>query len=190
MRRRHATHTAGHPRELNLWVSNWHEGGGAEDENGLTPLMRRIFEDVGYDLLVTSSNAEFRDRCAPSGHPAWLRGRWVLPSVGTFEMGERKFVSILDGFGKLHEFAFGAGEVCATYRTMRTGFYNESLEAGEIGPRPARKCLGKVSEMSRKCLVTPARGAAHTSHARPTKLEPPPRRGSSASRGTYLRRVA
>jgi hypothetical protein len=28
-------------------------GGGAEDENGLTPLTRRIFEDVGYDLKFT-----------------------------------------------------------------------------------------------------------------------------------------
>ena len=46
-------------------------------------------------------------------------------------MGEQAFVSILDGFAKLHEFRVGE-DVCATYRTMRTGFRlcgNQSFEA-------------------------------------------------------------
>lgn len=93
--------------------------------------------DVGYDLLVETALDEFADRCEPSTHPAWLRGQWVIPSVGRFELGER-FVSILDAFGKLHAFEFREGEARARAGIARSASPSTPRTNGESPRRSAR----------------------------------------------------
>ncbi|CAK0897845.1 unnamed protein product [Prorocentrum cordatum] len=93
-------------------------------------------EDVGYHRLFETANDEFDNRCAPSmgkEMPKYLQGgSFVIGSVGQQEMGDRHFVGYLDAFGKYTRYTVEDGQVCATYRMMRTGFYNNSVEAGTI----------------------------------------------------------
>mmetsp|Transcript_34391 Transcript_34391/g.109177 ORF Transcript_34391/g.109177 Transcript_34391/m.109177 type:complete len:530 (+) Transcript_34391:57-1646(+) len=99
------------------------------------PLYARAGEDIGYNLLWTDALDEFSDRCvkASAPIPAWAHGDFIIPSVGRFEMGDRRFVGQLDAFGKMQRFELRGDEVCATYRMMATGFYNQSREANTIG---------------------------------------------------------
>mmetsp|Transcript_89722 Transcript_89722/g.178383 ORF Transcript_89722/g.178383 Transcript_89722/m.178383 type:complete len:548 (-) Transcript_89722:47-1690(-) len=92
-------------------------------------------EDVGYEGLFTTALDEFHHRCQDIQQPlpAWASGDFIIPSLGQFEMGGQHFVGFMDAFGKLHRFELKDKQVCATYRMMRTGFYNESLKAGTIG---------------------------------------------------------
>lgn len=112
-------------------------------------------EDVGYHRLFETANDEFDNRCMPlQGNPVpkWLHdGSFVIGSVGQQEMGDRHFVTYLDAFGKYNRFTFRDGEVCGTYRMMRTGFYNNSLNAGTIAPdllfyetEPPRSCFNPL----------------------------------------------
>jgi len=104
-------------------------------------------EDIGYELLFKTAKDEFNRRCAPATLPAWAKGDFVIGSVGLQEMGDRHFVGYLDAFGKYNKFSLEGDQVCATYRIMRTGFYNESVKANTIGPgllfyetEPPRHC--------------------------------------------------
>lgn len=107
-------------------------------------------DDVGYDLLYKTANEEFDSRCVKvtgKPFPDWFDGDFIIGSVGQQEMGDRHFVGYLDAFGKYNKYSAKAGQVCATYRMMRTGFYNNSVEAGTIAPdllfyetEPPRSC--------------------------------------------------
>lgn len=66
--------------------------------------------------------------------PSYATGDFVIPSIGLFGMGDRKFVGFLDAFGKMQRFRIDGGGVCATYRMMASGFMNKSREQGTIGP--------------------------------------------------------
>lgn len=81
--------------------------------------------------------------------PSWAQGDWVIPSLGQFEMNDRKFVGALDAFGKMQRFELKEDEVCATYRIMDTGFYNESVQRNTIG----RGLLFFETDPPRKCPV-------------------------------------
>jgi len=93
-------------------------------------------EDVGYNLLFETAAEEFDELCATSAgaFPAYAKGDFVMPSIGQFEMGDRRFVGFLDCFGKMQRFRIDGGKVCATYRHMASGFYNTSKAADTIGP--------------------------------------------------------
>jgi carotenoid cleavage dioxygenase-like enzyme len=90
--------------------------------------------DDGYELLYKSAADEFENRCVEveTPIPSWAQGDFVIPSVGRFEMGERKFVGVLDAFGKLQRFKLEGHRVCATYRLMQTQFYNDSKKEESI----------------------------------------------------------
>lgn len=108
--------------------------------------------DVGFELLFKDAPDEFSDRCVTLSDsslpfPDFATGDFVVPSLGQFEMGDRQLVGILDSFGKLQRFRIEGSKVCATYRIMATGFYNESKKAGTVGPGilfyetiPKREC--------------------------------------------------
>jgi carlactone synthase/all-trans-10'-apo-beta-carotenal 13,14-cleaving dioxygenase len=80
-----------------------------------------------------------------------------MPSIGQFEMGDRRFVGFLDCYGKMHRFDIRGDTVCATYRMMESAFYNESKQTGTIGagllffetepPRETPWYLGPVANM-------------------------------------------
>eukprot|EP00930_Biecheleria_cincta_P039297 TRINITY_DN27023_c0_g1_i1.p1 TRINITY_DN27023_c0_g1~~TRINITY_DN27023_c0_g1_i1.p1 ORF type:complete len:532 (-),score=95.92 TRINITY_DN27023_c0_g1_i1:123-1718(-) len=93
-------------------------------------------EDIGYELLFQTAKDEFSGRCCPASKPlpSWAKGDFVIGSVGLQEMGDRHFVGFLDAFGKYNKFTLQGDQVCATYRIMQTGFYNESVKANTIGP--------------------------------------------------------
>mmetsp|Transcript_172230 Transcript_172230/g.552135 ORF Transcript_172230/g.552135 Transcript_172230/m.552135 type:complete len:592 (-) Transcript_172230:59-1834(-) len=93
-------------------------------------------EDVGYNLLFETAHEEFGDRRLTASHPfpPYVKGSFVIPSLGQFEMGDRHFVGFLDSFGKLQKFEIDGDQVSATYRFLATGFYNESKKANTIGP--------------------------------------------------------
>jgi len=108
-------------------------------------------EDVGYHRLFETANEEFDNLCVPSKGkvvPKYLQGgSFVIGSVGQQEMGDRHFVGFGDAFGKYTRFTVEDGQVCATYRMLRTGFYNNSVKAGTIDSgvlfyetEPARQC--------------------------------------------------
>eukprot|EP00931_Biecheleriopsis_adriatica_P029357 TRINITY_DN17442_c0_g1_i1.p1 TRINITY_DN17442_c0_g1~~TRINITY_DN17442_c0_g1_i1.p1 ORF type:complete len:531 (+),score=116.10 TRINITY_DN17442_c0_g1_i1:75-1667(+) len=95
-------------------------------------------EDIGYSLLFESSADEFNNLCvkipdAKKPFPTWATGDFIIPSLGKLENGDRKFVGLLDAFGKLQRFSISTTSVCATYRMMGTGFYNESMAEHSIG---------------------------------------------------------
>jgi carotenoid cleavage dioxygenase-like enzyme len=118
---------------------------------GLCTTVAFSSEDVGYHRLYETANDEFDNFCAPSvgkAVPKYLQGgSFVIGSVGQQEMGDRHFVGFGDAFGKYTRFTVEDGQVCATYRMMRTGFYNNSVKAGTIAAgilfyetEPPRQC--------------------------------------------------
>mmetsp|Transcript_67544 Transcript_67544/g.121760 ORF Transcript_67544/g.121760 Transcript_67544/m.121760 type:complete len:574 (-) Transcript_67544:58-1779(-) len=95
----------------------------------------RVEDDVGYNLLFESAGEEFANRSmTPSfgAFPEYVKGDFVIPSIGQFEMGNRKFVGFLDCFGKMQRFRIDGNRVDATYRMMETQFFSNSMEAGTI----------------------------------------------------------
>lgn len=100
------------------------------------PGTERHDSDVGYNQLFQTVPDEFSDRCisASKPFPDYVDGDFVIPSIGLFELGDRKFTGFLDCFGKMQRFEIRGGKVCATYRMMATGFLNNSREAGTIAP--------------------------------------------------------
>jgi len=120
--------------------------------------------DVGYDRLYETAPDEFSDKCVKvaTPFPAWASGDFIIPSVGRFEMGDRRVVGFGDAFGKMQRFEMRGSEVCATYRMMHTGFYNESVEADTIGPgflfhetEPPRECPQAEWKCKVKNLMAP-----------------------------------
>jgi len=93
-------------------------------------------DDAGYNSLFRTAAEEFAEQCVTlsQGFPEYVTGDFIIPSIGQFEMGDRKFRGFLDCFGKLHRFKVDGNKVCASYRMMASGFYNESREKGTIGP--------------------------------------------------------
>eukprot|EP00937_MAST-01D_sp_MAST-1D-sp2_P001050 g1050.t1 len=96
--------------------------------------------DEGYEMLFRSETTEVCNACyeAPS-LPSWLEGSYLIAAIGQLEIGEQKFVDVLDGFGKLHRVdikprAGLPSEICLSARMMDTAFYNESLAKGKIAP--------------------------------------------------------
>lgn len=108
-------------------------------------------QDTGYELLWESALDQFENKCIKTKYamPAWAQGDFVIPSLGQFELNDRKFVGQLDGFGKMQKFEMKADEVCATYRIMGTGFYNESIQEKTI----AKGLLFFETDPPRKCPV-------------------------------------
>ena len=105
--------------------------------------------EIGYMTLFQSNTEEFDDMCIEvnNSYPAYAEGDYIISSVGMFEYGGKIFQGVLDGFGKLHRFTMKGNKVCATYRIMSTGFYNESKKEKTVGPgllfyqtEPPRKC--------------------------------------------------
>jgi len=120
--------------------------------------------DVGYERLFETALDEFSDKCVKlaTNLPAWALGDFIISSAGRFEMGDRRVVSFGDAFGKMHRFEMKEGEVCATYRIMGTGFYNESLKEDTIGPgllfaetEPPRECPQAELKCKMENLMAP-----------------------------------
>merc|ERR1719261_2408954 len=90
--------------------------------------------DSGFDLLFEDANQPY-DRCWPVDWlPPYAKGTFLLGSVGQYGMGDRKFVGILDGFGKWNRFTFDAdgGQFCAAGFMINSTFYQESKAAQTI----------------------------------------------------------
>merc|ERR1712232_183330 len=91
--------------------------------------------------------------CHPSPRipPQLVGGSLVVAGNGIFEIGKQKFTAPMDSFGKLFKFEMKAGEVCFTFRTMETKYWNDSMRLGRVTdgilfsepepPRPACKEL-------------------------------------------------
>jgi len=109
---------------------------GFEDLNSKASASIGAEDDVGYNLLYETAAEEFEDLNikALRPFPHYVRGDFVIPSVGQFEMGGRKFVGFLDSFGKLQKFHIDGDQVGATYRMMESGFYNMSRAEKTIAP--------------------------------------------------------
>eukprot|EP00933_Yihiella_yeosuensis_P019785 TRINITY_DN15984_c0_g1_i1.p1 TRINITY_DN15984_c0_g1~~TRINITY_DN15984_c0_g1_i1.p1 ORF type:complete len:545 (+),score=68.55 TRINITY_DN15984_c0_g1_i1:131-1765(+) len=92
--------------------------------------------DLGYELLFEDALDEFEERCIKEmgRTPKWATGDFIVPSLAQFSMGGKEFVGYLDPFGKMNRFSYNGTHVCATYKIMDTGFYNESKKKGTIGP--------------------------------------------------------
>ena len=87
--------------------------------------------DQGYEIMFTSYPENIPRICVPLGASAalGLSGSFILPSVAQFELNGAEFVSVLDGFGKLHKFEFTDGQMCFQSKMIGSGFYNESMSA-------------------------------------------------------------
>merc|ERR1711871_312161 len=98
-------------------------------------------QDTGYELLFTSNNQSIPRQCVNVTFlPAGADGTYVLGSMGQFEGADGKeFQNVLDAFGKLHRVDLvkkngHADQICIAASMMRTGFWNESIAAGAVGP--------------------------------------------------------
>jgi hypothetical protein len=69
-----------------------------------------------------------------ASYPIYVKGSFILPSVSQFELGDQKFVGLLDGFGKLQRFEIMNGQICFSTKMMSTLFYNESVQNNKIAP--------------------------------------------------------
>jgi len=90
--------------------------------------------DENYEILFNSFPATIPRTCSslsPSVEALGLSGSFILPSVAQFELGGTEFVSVLDGFGKLHRFEFdkNSKEMCFQSKMIGSGFYNVSMAA-------------------------------------------------------------
>jgi len=106
-------------------------------------------QDVGYNLLFETAADDFTNRCVSINKalPAWATGDFIIGSVGLQEFKDKHFVGYLDAFGKYNKFSIKGDQVCATYRIMKTGWYNNSVKEGTIAPNllfyetePPRHC--------------------------------------------------
>eukprot|EP00929_Paragymnodinium_shiwhaense_P009659 TRINITY_DN113910_c0_g1_i1.p1 TRINITY_DN113910_c0_g1~~TRINITY_DN113910_c0_g1_i1.p1 ORF type:complete len:589 (+),score=76.62 TRINITY_DN113910_c0_g1_i1:73-1767(+) len=116
-------------------------------------------EDVGYNLLFENAADEFANRSLTTSgaFPAYVKGDFVIPSIGKFDMGDRKFIGFLDCFGKLQRFRIDGNRVDATYHMMETKFYNSSKQAATVSngllffetepPRENPWYLGPINNM-------------------------------------------
>ena len=93
--------------------------------------------DVNYNQLFDNHNTTVEQTCvalpaaAASALPAG--GRFIMPSLGQFNMGDTKMLGALDAFGKLSSFTVSrdSSRLCFASRMMQTAFYNESLHPQE-----------------------------------------------------------
>ena len=92
--------------------------------------------DEGYGMVYQSNTTEVDRFCFSSGAlPPYVNGTYIFAAVGAMEMGETRFVDVLDGFGKLHSFELDGGDGgggCFSAAMMNTGFYNASVAKGVV----------------------------------------------------------
>jgi hypothetical protein len=93
-----------------------------------------IAQDLGFELLYTTSDTEFSEQCVtvPAEFPAYAAGNFIISSTGVFEYQGKNFQGVLDSFGKMHRFEMKGNQVCATYSMLRSGFYNNSIANKEV----------------------------------------------------------
>merc|ERR1719174_1816149 len=92
--------------------------------------------DEGFEGWFTSSS-EFFNKCYSfPALPKSLQGTYLLGGLGQFEMGDREFTGILDGFGKWHRFVVDGseGQICASSQMINSSFYRESMAKNTITP--------------------------------------------------------
>ena len=90
--------------------------------------------DIGYDQLFVTHNESFSQVCQDSNFPKYIKGTFIIPSLGQFEKGGVTFQGLLDGYGKLSRFSVSNGNICFASRMMDTGFYNVSNQMDSIAP--------------------------------------------------------
>eukprot|EP00930_Biecheleria_cincta_P071298 TRINITY_DN58815_c0_g1_i1.p1 TRINITY_DN58815_c0_g1~~TRINITY_DN58815_c0_g1_i1.p1 ORF type:complete len:536 (-),score=83.86 TRINITY_DN58815_c0_g1_i1:278-1858(-) len=91
--------------------------------------------DEGFELLVKSNPEQVNWTCQPvPGLPRWINGTLILPSAAQFEMGEQRFQTILDSFGKFHKMQLSNGSLCFMAKMLPSKFYNDSLSKDGIAP--------------------------------------------------------
>ncbi|CAG2221024.1 BCDO1 [Mytilus edulis] len=80
---------------------------------------------------------EFNDKPITFSYPVprWLKGTLIRNGGARYEMGQRSFTNVFDGFGKLHSFTFyGNGTVSMSARFLQTEYYKQSLATNTIAP--------------------------------------------------------
>ena len=94
--------------------------------------------DVGYELLFSTHNETWKETCydiSSSKVPSYVKGTFIMPSLGQFELGGYAFEGLFDPFGKLSRFTFTKdSKLCAYARMMDTAFYNDSMAMGQPCP--------------------------------------------------------
>ena len=99
--------------------------------------------DLGYEVLFTTYETNIAETCFKlnSNTLPIDDGTFIIPSVAKFEQGANNFTSVLDGFGKMHKFAFKSGTdmnspstMCFTSKMIGSGFYNQSEQTDTIAP--------------------------------------------------------
>ncbi|XP_063420661.1 beta,beta-carotene 15,15'-dioxygenase-like [Mytilus trossulus] len=80
---------------------------------------------------------EFNDKPITFSYPVprWLKGALIRNGGAMYEIGQRSFTNVFDGFGKLHSFTFyGNGTVSMSARFLQTEYYKQSLATNTIAP--------------------------------------------------------
>ena len=119
--------------------------------------------DNGYDRLFRTSNDSVAFVCTQTQQkiPSGLTGGFfLLPSASQMEMGEQKFTTILDAYGKMTKVFFKDEEnVCFETSMLATNFYNRSISLGHVAPGvfftktdPPRKC--KIPGCNQVAMMT------------------------------------
>lgn len=109
---------------------------------------KNVSPDKGYRGLFVTSNASLPRTCEESVRLERLaEGTFLLPSSGQMEMGNERFTTVLDTFGRLTKVEFEGDRVCFSSKMLDTNFYNASLRLNHIAPAvlftetdPPRKC--------------------------------------------------
>ena len=93
---------------------------------------------VGFNLLYSTHNETWDETChdiSSAKVPAYVKGTFLLPSLGQFELGGYSFEGIFDPFGKLARFTFtNDSELCVYSTMMDSAYYNDSIAMGKPCP--------------------------------------------------------
>eukprot|EP00959_Pyramimonas_sp_CCMP1952_P351623 7367426-Pyramimonas_sp.AAC.1 len=106
--------------------------------------------DVGFDGLFRSSTEEVSSWCMQAPIPPHVNGEFIISGPALFEHAGTNFTCVLDAFGKVNRFQLSKGVVCYSAAMLKSGFYNDSMKAGQIAPG----CFSPTPNLQESALCT------------------------------------
>ncbi|XP_060081137.1 retinoid isomerohydrolase-like [Ylistrum balloti] len=91
----------------------------------------------GFEMWFTTNKEEMENKPIyfDNALPKWIRGTIIRNGPGQYEMGNRKFVNALDGYGKLSSWTFiGNGSAYFSTKFIKSKTYTKSATEDDIAP--------------------------------------------------------
>ncbi|XP_060082507.1 carotenoid isomerooxygenase-like [Ylistrum balloti] len=98
---------------------------------------KNVVHDKGFEELFRTNTEEMENVPIHFDKPIprWITGTLIRNGPGQFEVGNRRFSHMFDGFGKLYSWRFiGNGSVFFSTKFIKSDFYSKSISQKDISP--------------------------------------------------------